>query len=78
MNRRKFLQTAGIALGALALPAAADTSLSAPSQPTKPDRLTAWMDDELTPRGDNVGYIEVGPEFIEVYYKDGSIQFIRG
>lgn len=36
MNRRKFLQTAGIALGALALPAAAHESLSVPSQPTKP------------------------------------------
>jgi hypothetical protein len=84
MNRRKFLQTVGITLGALALPAvAAQRAIAAGVRSGKTANthasMYAWIDDELTPRGDKVGYIEVDEEKIYVHHDpDGGILFIRG
>jgi hypothetical protein len=53
MDRRKFIQTAGIALGALALPPVAHERLSAPVETTEQVKYHApinWANDTLTPR----------------------------
>jgi hypothetical protein len=89
MDRRKFLQTAGIALGALALPPVAQTSLSAPRLTDR--QLVEKLQQECYEAGDpNSLYdgmtftipigtrIQIGKnEFIELVGRDDGHVYLR-
>ena len=74
MNRRTFLQTAGIALGALALPTVAHTSLSAPSQPTKP--LWVSLQECYQSQPSMIGIDETMLEISEGAFRVGDVLLI--